>query len=97
MVEDAQFPPAVTADVQSDLVREGGARVRHAQDVDEELAEFEDAAADRGHFRAWVDVRKEDPAHGRAGARGTYDPAVGRQRPCRTGGSPAATLPNSPS
>ena len=77
MVEDAQLPPAVAADVHRDLVRKGGPRVRHAQDVHQELAELEHPAADRQHFRAGIDVRKEDPAHGRAGTRGADDPTIG--------------------
>ena len=77
MIEDAQLPPAMAADVHRHLVRKGGPRVRHAQDVDQELAELEHAAADRDHFLAGIDVREENPAHGRAGTRRADDPAIG--------------------
>ncbi len=76
MVEDAQFPPAVAADVHRDFMRKAGPRVRHTQDVDQELAELEHPAAHRQHLGTGIDVRKEDPAHGRAGARRADDPTV---------------------
>ena len=79
-VGHAQLAPPVAADVQGHLVREGGARVGHAQDIDEELGQLEDPAADGDHAGVGVDVAEEHPAHRRAGGRGADDPAVRRRR-----------------
>ena len=77
MLDDAQFPPPVAADVHGHLVREAGAGVGHAEHIDEELAELDHPAADSQDLLARIDVREEDAAHGRAGAGRADDPAVG--------------------
>ena len=77
MIEDTQLPPAMAPDVHCDFMRKGGPRIRHPEHIDQELAELEDAAADREHFLAGIDVRKENPAHGRAGTRRADDPSIG--------------------
>jgi hypothetical protein len=57
-------------------MRKRGARIGHAEDVNEELAELENATADRKDFRARIDVREENSAHRRAGTRWANDPPI---------------------
>ena len=46
-IADAEQPRRVAGRVERDRVREAGADIGHAEDVDEELAQLEDARRDR--------------------------------------------------
>jgi len=77
LFEDAQLASTMATAVHGDLPGEASAGIGDAEDIDEELGEFEDALSDSDDSFIGIDVFEEDAAHGGAGCRRADDPLVG--------------------